>query len=124
MPFTFADYAFYTQNGGKLSGADWAAVAGDAQAEILSQTNGRAATAPAVMQDAVKRCECALADVIAAYKAGAALLPKGVGSINNDGYSVSMGSGAANPQQAEARERRAICARYLQTPVNLMCRWL
>jgi hypothetical protein len=118
---TFSDYVFYTQNGGQLSEAEYSAVVGAAYAEIISQTSGRALTSDAIM-DAVKRCECALVDVIAAYRKGAALLPKGVGSISNDGYSVSMGS--TSPVQAEAQERRTICARYLQTPVNLMCRWI
>ncbi len=120
----FADYTFYTQHGGRLTETAYLAAVDDAHAEILSQTNGRASTAPDGMQEALKLCECKLVDVIAAYKEGAALLPKGVGSISNDGYSVSMGSGAADPLQAEAQERRAVCARYLQQPVNLMCRWL
>ncbi|MDL2273445.1 hypothetical protein LJC34_02720 [Oscillospiraceae bacterium OttesenSCG-928-G22] len=121
---TFADYTFYTQHGGQLSEAVYNAAVDDAHAEILSQTNGAAQTAPEVMQEAVKLCECKLVDAIAAYKDAAALLPKGVGSISNDGYSVSMGTGSASPLKAEAQERAAICARYLQWPVNLMCRWL
>lgn len=124
MSTTFSDYEFYTAHGGNLPIAVYNAVVDDAHAEIISQTNGWATTAPEVMQDAVKLCECALVDTIAAYKDGAALLPKGVGSISNDGYSVTTGSGAANPLQTEAKERHAICARYLQCPVNLMSRWL
>lgn len=119
---TFADYAFYKLHGGKLSEADYTASVADAHAEILLQTNGAALTAPASMQDAVKLCECALVDVIAAYKQAAALLPKGVGSISNDGYSVSIG--ANSPHRAEAQDRAAICTRYLQWPVNLMSRWI
>lgn len=124
MSTTFSDYAFYKEHGGQLSETVYNSVVDDAHAEILSQTNGAAQTAPEAMQDAVKLCECKLVDSLAAYNAAAALLPKGVGSISNDGYSVSMGSGNASPQQAEAADRRAICARYLQWPVNLMCRWL
>lgn len=124
MPTTFSDYAFYTAHGGKLSETAYNSVVDDAHAEIISQTNGRATNAPEVMQDAIKLCECKLVDTIAAYKEGSALLPKGVGSISNDGYSVAIGAGAANPLQAEAKERRAICVRYLQIPVNLMCGWL
>lgn len=119
---TFSDYDYYVQHGGKLSEADYDASVDDAHAEILSQTNGAANTAPESMQDNVKLCECALVDMIAAYKQAAEMLPRGVGSISNDGYSVSLGS--TSPQKAEAQERGAICARYLQWPVNLMCRWL
>lgn len=121
---TFTDYAFYTANGGKLPEAAYDASVNDAYAEILSQTNGAALTAPEEMQDAVKRCECALVGVVAGYKDTAAL-PKGIGSISNDGYTVSVGTGGgASIQKAEAQERAAVCARYLQWPVNLMCRWL
>lgn len=122
---TFADYAYYTANGGKLPEAAYNASVNDAYAEILSQTNGAALTAPEEMQDAVKRCECALVDVVAGYKDTAAALPKGIGSISNDGYTVSVGTGGgASIQKAEAQERATVCARYLQWPVNLMCRWL
>lgn len=124
MSTTFSDYQFYTEHGGRLTEAAYKAVVDDAHAEIISQTNGAANTAPDSMQDALKLCECKLADTIAAYREGAALLPKGVGSISNDGYSVSMGSGSVSPYKAEMQERAAICARYLQVPVNLMCRWL
>jgi hypothetical protein len=126
MSTTFSDYTFYTAHGGKLAEADYNASVDDAYAEIISQTLGIATNAPDSMTDAVALCECKLVDVIAAYKAGAALLPKGIGSISNDGYSVSASSGGSgiNTQQSETQERRAICVRYLQTPVNLMCRWL
>ena len=123
MSTTFSDYAFYTAHGGKLSEAAYTAVVDEAHAEIISQTTGAANTAPETMLDAVKLCECRLVDVITAYQQGAALLPKGVGSISNDGYYVSMGA-EGNPIRAEAQERRAICTRYLQWPENLMCRWL
>jgi len=122
---TFADYAFYTAQGGRLSEAVYNSVVDDAHAEIILQTNGAANAAPDSMQDALKLCECRLADTIAAYREGAAALPKGVGSISNDGYTVSAGpDSGASTLEAEARECAAVCARYLQWPVNLMCRWV
>lgn len=122
---TFANYAYYTEHGGKLPEAVYNASVNDAYAEILSQTNGVALTAPEEMQDAVKMCECALVDVVAGYKDTAAVLPKGIGSISNDGYTVSVGTGGGvSITKAEAQERAAVCARHLQWPVNLMCRWL
>lgn len=121
----YADYTFYRQHGGKLTEAAYNASVEDAHAEILLQTNGAAQTAPVEMQEALKLCECKLVDVFAAYKEGAALLPKGVGNVSNDGYSVSaVTGGASDAAKAEAAERRAICVRYLQHPVNLMCRWI
>lgn len=126
MP-AFSDYAFYRENGGQLSEATYRAYVHDAYAEILSQTNGAALSAPSSMQDSVKRCECALVDTIAGYKDTAALVPKGVTSVNNDGLNVSTGSGSVNNKslvQAEAEERADICTRHLQWPVNLMNGWL
>lgn len=122
MSAAFSDYAFYAAHGGRLTEDVFLAAVDDAHAEILSQTNGRAAAAPETMREAVKLCECKLVDCIAAYAAGAALIPKGIASVSNDGYAVSTGSGS--PLQAETQERHTICARYLQWPVNLMCRWL
>lgn len=119
MMSTFTDYAFYTVNGGKLTETAYNASVNDAHAEILSQTNGAAQTAPDNMQDAVKLCECALVDVVAGYKDAA--LPKGINSISNDGYTIT--AGGVSMTKAEAQERAAVCARYLQWPVNLMCRW-
>ena len=125
MGYTFADYTFYKDHGGKLSEALYDASVYDARAEILSQTSGAALSAPENMRDAVKLCECALVDVVAGYKDTAAALPKGIGSISNDGYTVSAGSGGGvSILKAEAQERAAVCARYLQWPVNLMSRWL
>jgi hypothetical protein len=117
---TFADYAFYRAHGGQLSANEYAAAADDAYADILSQTNGAALTAHEDMQDSVKLCECKLVDVIASYKEAAAVLPRGVSSVSNDGYSVSAGS--VSPPKAEAKERLAVCRRYLQWPDNLMYR--
>lgn len=124
MP-TFTDYTDYIGYGGQLPHDAYYASVDEAYEEILSQTNGAALTAPKEMQEAVKLCECALVDVVAGYKDTAAAIPKGIGSISNDGYTVSVGTGdGASMLKAEAQERTAICARYLQWPVNLMCRWL
>jgi hypothetical protein len=120
MP-TFSDFAFYHDVfGGKLDIGAYEAAARAAHAEMLSRTNGMADKAPAEMHEALMLCECELVDVIDAWKAP--VLPRGAGSVSNDGYSVSMGAGA--PDKEEARERAATCARYLQWPVNLMCGWI
>lgn len=121
MP-AFTDYTFYKDHGGKLYEVDYNAVVDDAYTEIISQTNGMAG-AVSGMTEAVKLCECALIDVIASYKKGATLLPKGIGNVSNDGLSVSAGNSELTTAQAESLDRRVICARYLQYPVNLMCRW-
>lgn len=125
MATSFSDYDYYTAHGGKLSEMEYNAFVDDAHAEILSQTNGKAVCAPDSMQEPLKLCECRLVDVIAAYQSGAALLPKGVNSISNDGYSVSAGAGMGETSvQAEFQDKYAVCMRYLQIPCNLMCRWM
>jgi len=123
---TFSDFAFYENvYRGKLSEDEYGASVRRAYAEILSQTNSAAISAPESMTEAVKLCECELVDVIDSYKKSAALLPGGIGSVSNDGYSVSSKSSTgAEIASMEARDRHEACARYLQQPVNLMCRWL
>lgn len=125
--FTFANYAYYLAQGGNLPMAEYDAAVDGAYAEILSQTSGAALNAPPVMLEPIKRCECALVDVIAGYQRTAEILPRGVLSVNNDGFSVSTGSASVNGRsitQTEAEERATVCARHLQWPMNLMCRWL
>ncbi len=120
MPF--AGYQFYIENGGKLSEEVYNSTVGEACAEILQQTNGAALRAPSGMQEAVKLCECALVDTIAGYRETATIMPKGADSVNNDGLAIALG-GRALPIQA-VREINTVCARFLQWPVNLMCRWI
>lgn len=116
---TFADYVFYRDEyHGQLTEDEFTACAARAYAEILSQTNGQALRAPDSMQDKLALCECELVDALQAF----AQVPKGVSSVNNDGYSVSFGGDAAGGD--EAAGLRDICVRYLQVPANLMCRWL
>jgi len=118
---TYSDYTFYSEEyHGHLDEAAFDASVRTAHAEIVSQTSGRADHAPEHMKEAVQLCECELVDVIDAYKKSAALLPKGVGSVSNDGYTVSVGAGAASSE--ETKDRRIVCSRYLQWPVNLMYR--
>ena len=122
MSTTFSDFDFYQEHGGRLSEAEYKAVVDDAHAEILSQTNGSALSAPTDMLRAIKLCECRLVDVIEAYRTAEEFIPKGVGSVTNDKLSISAGT--ESPQKAENRERKAVCVRYLQWPVNLMNRWI
>jgi len=120
---TFSDFIFYRDEfHGRLTEDIYNANVNDAYTEILSQTNGRALTASENMQRSIKICECALVDIIAAYKATTKQLPRGIASVTNDKYSVSVGSDSII--KSELKERKVICTRYLQFPVNLMYRWL
>lgn len=101
---------------GSLGEPEYNAVVGRAYAEIISQTNGLALNAPASMADNLSMCECALVDIVNSYSQ----TPAGVSGISNDGYSLSFGSGRGTLSELAHQE----CIRYLQVPVNLMCRWL
>jgi len=116
----FSDFAFYRDVfHGRRSEDEYNSSVYDAHAEIVSQTNGRAI--PDTMQNAVKLCECVLVDTVARHEESSKMLPDDISSVSNDDLKVTRIS--ADPEKARKQERRAICARYLQTPVNLMCRW-
>lgn len=118
----FSDWEYYqTVYKGNLTEDDYNSFVSQAYYEILSQTNSCAlkyTNADSLMLDNLKMCECSLIDAMNGY----AEVPKGVNSINNDSYSVSFGGQYATESQSDAIN--AICQRYLQTPVNLMNRWL
>lgn len=118
----FTDYAFYSGTyHGKLNESKYDSAVNKAYAEIISQTNGLASTAPENMQTPLKMCECELVDAIYSF----AQVPTGISSINNDGYSVVYGGRNSNDGlSGEDDTYKTICTRYLQCPVNLMCRWL
>jgi hypothetical protein len=122
LMLTFTDFEYYRDvfKGG-LSEDQYSKFVNDAHAEIVSQTNNRAAHAPDSMKDAVKLCECALVDALADHKKSSAMLPDDISSVSNDDLKVSRSG--ADPKKARRQELRSICVRYLQTPVNLMCRW-
>ena len=120
---TFSTFEFYRDEFyGRLSEAEYNASVNEAHAEIISQTNGRANSAPAEMESAVKLCECELVDIIDAFKTTTSSIPRGVSSVSNDGYSVTVG--ATPLSKSERQERAKICSTYLQVPVNLMSRWI
>jgi len=116
---TFTDFAFYRNvYKGALCEADYNGAVFEAHAEIVFQTSGRAI--PESMQDAVEVCECSLVDVIAGHKKSSAMIPDGITSVSNDGLKVTKSD--ANLTKVRSEERRDICVRFLQTPVNLMYR--
>lgn len=126
MASTFSTWEYYhdTYNG-KLSEGEYRRMAIQAAAEIDLRTLGRAQEAPAEMAAALQNCECELVDAMHGFDEAHEILPVGIQSINNDGYSVSAGSsnaaGAATSRlQSEDTVLRAICIKYLTRPVNLM----
>ncbi|MFV0413867.1 MAG: hypothetical protein ACK5L3_11495 [Oscillospiraceae bacterium] len=122
MP-TYSDYTFYQSIGGKLTQEEYKASVFDAKFEIDYRTFNRAPIAPAEMAEKLKVCECKLVDAMTAYKKTYELLPNGIASISNDGYTVSAGSRAdsgTSTAGAEQAEYQNICRKYLCSPANLM----
>ena len=114
---SFSNFTFYQLNGGSLTEEEYNSVIHRAYAEILSQTNGMALTAWEHMSEPIQMCECELVDVFHSYNESSNLMPKGISTISNDSYSISRNA------SDEKTEIYKICAKYLQYPVNLMCRW-
>ncbi len=114
----FSTYEYYkTQYYGKLSEDDYNANVLKACSKIISNING---SVPEIMLDNVALCECELTDIIFDF----AKIPMGVYSVNNDGYSVTYGGNSNNRTNSEQSICKAVCAKYLQSPINLMCRWV
>jgi len=118
---TFADHEFYRENGGRLTEQEYNAVAGRAYAEIVSRTQGAATNAPEEMKDLVKMCECEMIELFHSHDQAKEMLPVGISSASNDRLSVTSESGHSSGLEAGLN---ATCAKYLQFPVNLMCRWV
>ena len=118
----FANYAFYTANGGRLPEARYKMFVDRAFNAIIQQTNGAAKTAPKSMKIPLKLCECDLVDIFAGYASTAKYLPGNIKSASNDGFSVSIGAGSS--ADSLANDVFVTCAHYLTTPENLMLRWL
>ena len=114
------DYDYYTTHGGKLSGTEFAACVRDAEYTVSFLTLGRSEDPPESMITRVKDCICAVVDAMHGYRQSNSLLPPGVASINNDGYSVTRNADGIQSDNAEVRDYIAICKKYLTLPCNLM----
>lgn len=125
MASTFSTWEYYRDTyNGKLSEADYKRMAIQAAAEIDRRTLGRARDVVG-MEDALQNCECELVDAMQGFDEAHEILPIGIQSVNNDGYSVSAGGsnasgGATNRLQSEDVVLRDICLKYLSRPVNLL----
>jgi hypothetical protein len=114
------DHDYYTEHGGKLSNEEFAALVRDAEYTVSFLTLGRSEDPPESMITRVKDCICAVVDAMHGYRQTDNLLPAGVASINNDGYSVTRNVDGIQSDNAEFRDYIAICKKYLTIPYNLM----
>lgn len=115
----FCDYAYYTDTfkGTKLSADEWTTAAERAADFIVYITLNKATDD----YDAVKRCNCALAEVYADMENARLNAPSGALASESVGaYSVSYRSGA-DILQSYGAEAKSVCARYL-APTGLLYR--
>ena len=112
------DYTYYARDyGGELPENEFRRYVKRAGYTASHCTLGRSENPPEEMEERVRDCICALTDAGYSYNKSAEMLPPGIGSVSNDGYSVSRGTETAGD---EYREYEAICRKYLLAPVNLM----
>ncbi len=109
----YSTYEEYLSQGGTLPEQDYVKQAEKAAREIDLQTFGRAQKHRAALHDALSQCECALVDAFQS----AAVVPVGISSEGNDGYSISY---SQNANRDFKRITDEILTRYLLEPVNLL----
>lgn len=112
------DYEYYYERGGELSEDEFSAVVRDAGYTVSLLTFGRSEEPPERMADRVKTCICEIADIKHSFKETDSQIPKGVSSINNDGYSVTRDSSSSARSETQMCEE--VCRKYLTMPINLM----
>lgn len=124
MAATYSTWEYYsTTYHGQLDVNTYRRLSIQAAGEINRHTFGRAKTAPETMQAALCLCECELVDALNTFAQSYALLPRGISSINNDGFSASTNSGNSRKDSREANqaaEIHDICSKHLLEPVNLL----
>ena len=122
---TYSTWEYYSGTfHGELSQEQYLRESIRAAGMINRLTYGSAKTAPAEMAEALAICECEIVDVLFAFRQSFSQLPRGMRSINNDGFSASAESGYAQStssrEEEELASAREICINYLLEPRNLM----
>ena len=118
----YADYAYYKSTyGGTMSEDDFALCAEEASRRMDALTFSRAADAPSVMQEPLRRCCCEAADAqLCLVQAASATQGGLLASASTDGYSESYAY--ADAMRRAQADVQCICTRWLTRPVNLMYR--
>lgn len=124
MPDRYSTWDYYHSTyGGTLTETEYTKKSFQAAGEINRQTCYKSLKAPDLMDSALCDCECELVDCLADFEKSYWLLPDGIHSINNDGFSVSAGSGNETGDLrsvSQSAKIRRICQKHLLYPVNLM----
>lgn len=120
MATTHSTWEYYkNEYRGPLPEENYRHWASAANAHIRLCTGGKNEGAGQAMQENLQRCECELADAFYGFS----LVPRGVVSVNNDGYAATFGSRfAGGSTESEAVVLEKICRRYLALPENLLYR--
>lgn len=115
-------YQEYRDYGGRLSEDTFESLLNDAVYTVSSLTFARSESPPKAMRDRVRRCICEVVDVKHSYFQADTMLPRGIGSINNDGYSISRSArnSSSAAETTEQQDYETVCRKYLLVPENLM----
>lgn len=120
----YANWDFYNRTWhGSMTAQEFERWSSRSSLEIDRATQGRAASAPESMRDALALCCCELADAML-QQDETALATKGgaVAGESVDGYSVTYrgSTEGSSLQDAADAARLHICRKYLCRPVNLL----
>lgn len=122
---TFSTWAFYVdQYHGTLTQELYNRYAPDAYGHILRGTHRRALYAPESMAEQLAQCECRIIDIVQSYEGAAnSILPRGINSMSNDGYSVSRSARGGSTETGDSDQTSDIydaMQLFLYAPVNLL----
>lgn len=112
----YSTFAAYQARGGKLTEAEYKALAQQAAEIIDAQTMGRAAEYAGQMAAELSAAECCVVDVLQRYTKAEG----GLASENIEGYSYTMQTTALSDRDAEVAR---VLSRYLFRPekgINLL----
>lgn len=124
MASNYSTFGYYSEEyKGTLSESLYTKYALQASAEIDMRTFGNAEKAHDDMKSELCLCECELVDAYARFEESYNTLPKGISSMNNDGFSAATSYGSSKTDSREAAQNseiRNICMKYLLRPQNLL----
>lgn len=124
---TYATWSFYhDEYRGKADESTYRRLAFQAYSKIIELTFRKSEQYKSNSRIAIRLalCQCALVDKMKVYEDADEMIPAGLTSINNDGFSASRGSRAGTVSGTDDSEQAfyRLCLGYLRYPINLLYR--
>lgn len=122
---TFSKWSFYHDvYQGELTQDVYSRYAPDAYGHILRATHRKALYAIDSMGEQLAQCECRIIDIVQSYEGAAnSILPRGINSMSNDGYSVSRSARGGSTETGDSDQTSDIydaMQLFLYSPINLL----